>query len=142
MDDRDFLEHHGVKGQKWGVRRTPEQLGHRIKEGAKKVKSILSNKRAAKRAQVRKKPKRISLKKMSDQELENRLKRLRKESEYRRLSKEARGRGKNLVMDVLEKTGKSVLSDLGISQSRKLIKKVFKDIEFSTNDDKDKKGKK
>lgn len=22
------LEHHGVKGQKWGVRRTPEQLGH------------------------------------------------------------------------------------------------------------------
>lgn len=24
----DFLEHHGVKGQRWGVRRTPEELGH------------------------------------------------------------------------------------------------------------------
>lgn len=24
----DYLEHHGVKGQRWGVRRTPEQLGH------------------------------------------------------------------------------------------------------------------
>lgn len=28
------LRHHGIKGQKWGVRRTPEQLGHKpsIKE--------------------------------------------------------------------------------------------------------------
>jgi hypothetical protein len=24
------LYHHGVKGQKWGVRRTPEQLGHKV----------------------------------------------------------------------------------------------------------------
>lgn len=25
----DILEHHGIKGQRWGVRRTPEQLGHK-----------------------------------------------------------------------------------------------------------------
>lgn len=24
----DLLRHHGIKGQKWGVRRTPEELGH------------------------------------------------------------------------------------------------------------------
>ena len=24
----DYLAHHGIKGQKWGVRRTPEELGH------------------------------------------------------------------------------------------------------------------
>lgn len=27
-DELNSLEHYGVKGQKWGVRRTPEQLGH------------------------------------------------------------------------------------------------------------------
>lgn len=30
MDDyeNEYLAHHGIKGQKWGVRRTPEELGH------------------------------------------------------------------------------------------------------------------
>lgn len=28
----EWFEHHGVKGQKWGLRRTPEQLGHILKK--------------------------------------------------------------------------------------------------------------
>lgn len=27
----EYLEHHGIKGQRWGIRRTPEQLGYRRK---------------------------------------------------------------------------------------------------------------
>ena len=30
----DHLAHHGIKGQKWGVRRTPEQLGHKPKKSS------------------------------------------------------------------------------------------------------------
>lgn len=39
----DYIYHHGIKGQKWGIRRTPAQLGHdtpdKKKEGslAKKI---------------------------------------------------------------------------------------------------------
>ena len=26
----EFLEHHGIKGQRWEIRRAPEQLGHKV----------------------------------------------------------------------------------------------------------------
>ena len=29
------LYHHGIKGQKWGIRRTAAQLGHRVAKAAK-----------------------------------------------------------------------------------------------------------
>ena len=29
-DHDTCLEHHGIKGQKWGVRRSPEELGHKV----------------------------------------------------------------------------------------------------------------
>ena len=56
MDEfsEEFLAHHGIKGQKWGIRRTPEELGHKPKGTKKKnavkeyVKSV-QKKRAAKK---------------------------------------------------------------------------------------------
>lgn len=55
-----ILEHHGVKGMHWGVRRTPEQLGHKkkgltlsgfvssVKKPAVKAKKVRAKKKAAK----------------------------------------------------------------------------------------------
>lgn len=39
----DYLEHHGIKGQKWGVRRTPEQLGHAVSKGRQSISSFFGN---------------------------------------------------------------------------------------------------
>lgn len=52
------LEHHGIKGQKWGVRRTPEQLGHilakknarhygKYNKAVRKISAIQGNKTVA-----------------------------------------------------------------------------------------------
>ena len=47
------LYHHGIKGMKWGVRRTPEQLGHPPKKvdksgGSGKIKNVPFSKQAVK----------------------------------------------------------------------------------------------
>lgn len=49
---KDFLEHYGVKGQRWGVRRTPEQLGHRkdVKAAKKRAKAQERTKKAIAKA--------------------------------------------------------------------------------------------
>lgn len=43
------LEHHGVKGMKWGVRRTPEQLGHKTKKGPGLVSKIRDSQKKRKK---------------------------------------------------------------------------------------------
>ena len=102
------LMHHGIKGQRWGVRRTPAELGHVI--GARKkedsgdtagasIKDRISAaaqswqaKRAAKTAQKEpeKKAKKLDKKgveKMTDDELRERINRLRMEEQYSDLMK-------------------------------------------------------
>lgn len=41
------LYHHGVKGMKWGVRRTPQQLGHDVKQKVKNTAQNVKNKVSA-----------------------------------------------------------------------------------------------
>lgn len=37
LAEEDFLMHYGIKGQRWGIRRTPEQLGHYIQRKEEKI---------------------------------------------------------------------------------------------------------
>lgn len=49
--ETNYLIHHGIKGQKWGVRRTAEQLGHKVGSPFQKRKNAFFKKRAEKKKQ-------------------------------------------------------------------------------------------
>ena len=74
------LTHYGILGMKWGVRRTPEELGHKPgvrnnKSGERKKEDSSSKKSDP--------PKKVS--QMTDDELQRRVSRLNMEEQYRNL---------------------------------------------------------
>lgn len=76
----DVLEHYGIKGMRWGVRRSEKQLA---RERAKKPK-VSEDARRADRAQEKAKTK--GLKSLSNQELDQLNKRMNLEQNYARLT--------------------------------------------------------
>ena len=97
----ESLQHHGVKGQKWGVRRTPQQLGHETTSGDRRQlsdkelkylkKSVdtvgtqvdnTKTKRYSKNKKANDERIREDLSKMSDKELKDMVNRLNMEERY------------------------------------------------------------
>lgn len=75
----DILEHHGVKGMKWGVRRKSKSGGSVKKEGTFK-KELRSRKQELSTLKEKKK-----VDKYSDDEIKKRIERLRNENDLKRL---------------------------------------------------------
>lgn len=43
----EYLEHHGIKGMHWGIRRTPEQLGHKVSKARERFEKYGARAQAA-----------------------------------------------------------------------------------------------
>lgn len=129
--DENYLAHHGVKGMKWGVRKSRPSSGSRSGSTKKKSPSKFSNikvKRKEKAAEkvkakeakqkekaelaAKKKDLRKPVKQMSDEELKRRIARLEMEKKYSELKLQTGlvngQRGKKLVTNILEKSGEEL----------------------------------
>lgn len=112
----DELYHHGIKGQRWGIRRYQNEDGSlttagKLRYGAQKVTEALSKglKRVGSHIGDNFKAKHKWM--MSDEELQERIKRIEMEKRYKDLlrdSKPSIGRGKKVVGDILENGVKTI----------------------------------
>lgn len=112
----DELYHYGVKGMKWGVRRTAAQLGRAIKKAGSSLKKSISesNKRANERKRERElREMKGKARKLSTDELKRRVERLKLEKEYNSLMAETRNRGKKAVGGVMSDISKNSVKNIG-----------------------------
>lgn len=112
MDYEDYLCHHGVKGMKWGRRKS------RPKSSATSFRRSKAKKRQTKR---------VSIKNLSDSELQNKVRRLQLEKQYRDLKKDEISAGRKILGDILKTSGRTLGVQVVNYVGGKAINQAFND---------------
>lgn len=139
--DNDELMHYGVPGMKWGVRRTPAQLGRKKTSSSKslfgkkksKPKAKAKAKSESSKKETAQKPK--TVKEMSDEELNAAIRRMQLEQTYASLSPQKVSTGKaitkrilnNIVVPAAEDVGRQMVKTALTRAGNKTLSEVFKD---------------
>lgn len=108
------LMHHGILGMRWGVRRTPAQLG-RISTSKKNADEKENNKSKSSKTKNKSKddtPQKKSIKDMTDEEIQTKINRLRLEQQLAELTPKQIDRGQKFVA-ALGNITKEVAIDMG-----------------------------
>lgn len=117
----DSFKHHGVKGMKWGVRRSQAQLDRAA--GRRAQKKDAKQARKTSNAQNSKSGKRTEAKTLSNDELRSRINRLQMEKQYSELaSSPAVQSGAQKAGGVLLKEGGKIVSNAGKQVVTQLVK--------------------
>lgn len=118
---QEEIYHHGIKGQKWGIRRFQNKSGGLTVAGKKRVQEA---------QKTQQEPKKKSVHEMSDDELRQAINRMKLEKEYRSLSSPANktniSTGKKFVNDVLYKAANDVATEAAKNTIGSAVNKVTK----------------
>lgn len=104
MNKEDYLQHYGVLGMKWGRRKQKQSSG----SGESKRKQKASRTKTSRR---------VNIKKLSDEELQKKIRRLQMEKQYRDLKRDEVSEGRKIAGRILSSTtsrlGSDVLYNIG-----------------------------
>ena len=104
----EYLYHFGIPGMKWGVRRFQNSDGTWTEAGKERYGRKVE-KRARREAKKQLKRDAKNRHSMSDQELDEKIKRLRKEKEFKELTDKDVNRGKAYTEDILKDIGRRTI---------------------------------
>lgn len=116
------LQHHGIKGQKWGVRRFQNKDGSLTPAGRKRQKQD----NGPIHEDYSKSHDTKSVKSMSDKELRDRINRLNMERQYAQLTATEKSIGRKIVSEVLLNVGKELAKEYLKNYAKKGIEEALK----------------
>lgn len=99
----EMLEHHGIKGMRWGIRRYQNPDGSRTALGKKRESSRNDKEKKARKADAK------NRRTMSDVDLKKRVERMKLEKEYKNLVDEDIAPGKKYIFEILSAIGKKTI---------------------------------
>ena len=110
-ESENYLAHHGIKGQKWGVRRFQNADGTRTAAGRKREKANREADHDKLIKSTNAKELYKNRKQLSDKELQDRLNRLRNEQALEQMAHAKKNEGKRVAKQILADSGKEILKE-------------------------------
>lgn len=125
--DYSYIQHHGILGQRWGVRRYQNKDGSLTAAGRRRagLRSKKSDDSAKEKSST---PAKKTVKDMTDAELQEKIRRLELEKRYSDLQAATNpqvNRGKKFVKDYISPATKKVIWDTSVDVAAQAVKRIL-----------------